>query len=45
MSSKQLQEHIESIMKICPRRVYGQMHKLFARTKHGDFDYTNRDKH
>lgn len=20
------------------------MHRLFARTKHGDFDYTNRDK-
>ncbi len=44
MSSKQLQEHIDSIIKICPGTIYGQMHQLFARTKYGDFDYTNRDK-
>lgn len=44
MSPQQLQEHIDSIMRICPGKIYGQMHQLFARTKHGDFDYTNREK-
>ena len=43
MTSQQLQEHINTIMEKCPGKIYGQMHQLFARTKHGDFDYTNKD--
>jgi hypothetical protein len=42
MSSQQVQEHIETILRKCPGEIYGQMHQLFARTKHGDFDYTKQ---
>lgn len=44
MDSQQLQEHIDKIIKICPGKIYGQMHQLFARTKHGDFNYTDIHK-
>jgi len=44
MSSQQLQEHIETILRKCPGEIYGQMHQLFARTKHGDFYYSKREK-
>lgn len=42
MDSKHVKEHIENILDHCPGTIYGQMHQLFARTKHGDFDYTKR---
>ena len=44
MSPKQVKGHIDRIMKICPGTIYGQMHQLFARTKHGDFDYIKLEK-
>ena len=44
MSPKQVKCHIDRIMTICPGTIYGQMHQLFARTKHGDFDYTKIEK-
>lgn len=44
MSSQQLQDHIETILRKCPGKIYGQMHQLFARTKYGDFDYSKREK-
>lgn len=44
MSSEQLKEYIESILRKCPGKIYGQMHQLFARTKHGDFYYSKREK-
>lgn len=44
MSPKQVKGHIDRIMKICPGTIYGQMHQLFARTKHGDFDYIKPEK-
>lgn len=43
MSSEQLKEHIDAILKKCPGKIYGQMHQLFARTKHGDFYYSKRE--
>ena len=39
----QLRKHINSILEKCPGQVYCKMHQLFARTKYGDVDYTNRD--
>ena len=44
MSSEQLKEHIDAILRKCPGKIYGQMHQLFARTKHGDFYYSKREK-
>lgn len=42
MDSKQVKEHIESVLNRCSGRIFGQMHQLFARTKYGDLDYTKR---
>ena len=44
ISFQQLQEHIDAILRKCPGEIYGRMHQLFARTKHGDFYYSKREK-
>ncbi len=42
MDTKQVKEHIESVLDKCHGTTYGQMHQLFARTKYGDYDYSKR---
>lgn len=42
MSAKEVENHVEQVLSICPGKIFGQLKQLFARTKHGDFDYMNR---
>lgn len=42
LNAQELRQHVDSILAICPGQIYGQLTQLFARTKHGDFDYTQK---
>ncbi len=42
MNGKQIKQHVDKVLDICHGTIFGQMHQIFARTKYGDFDYTER---
>ena len=43
MSSEDLGNYVYGILGKCPGQIYGKMKQLFARTKYGDFDYSEKE--
>lgn len=43
MGEADLEKHISKVLSNCPGHIFGAMHQLYARTKYGDFDYTEQD--